>query len=147
MWLSVDLCILACCSFVQVSKVNEKAAKSLADPGEYGNLFPELAFSLQAETQLQGSTDGVKATTYEAFMTQREVPLAERISGGGGGGGGADAVADSAGDVAVEEEDDDVDLGGDEDGDDVDDVDLELDDDDLSDGDDDLGDDDDDTEA
>ena len=36
----------------ELGKVSEKAAKSLADPLEYSNLFPDYAASLQAEQLL-----------------------------------------------------------------------------------------------
>ena len=38
---------------VQLGKVSEKAGQSLADPGEYPNLFPDFQASLEAEARLR----------------------------------------------------------------------------------------------
>ncbi len=48
----------------QVAKVSEKASKSLADPSEYGNLFPKFEESLEAEKMLKASTKPLPAKQY-----------------------------------------------------------------------------------
>jgi coatomer subunit beta' len=112
-----------------VGKANDKAARMLADPEEYANLFPELSFTKAAEAQIASGSSLPPASAYSKVVAEREVPLAERLSGGGGGGGGAAAAGGSgAGSRASSPRKE------------VDDADLELDDDDLGDG----GDDDDD---
>jgi len=112
-----------------VGKANDKAARMLADPEEYANLFPELSFTKAAEAQIASGSSLPPASAYSKVVAEREVPLAERLSGGGGGGGGGAATGGSGvGSRASSPRKE------------VDDADLELDDDDLGDG----GDDDDD---
>lgn len=109
-----------------------KVAAALADPTEYGNLFPEYAFSTEAEKKISATEPG-PADTFTAYVNSKSVPLAERLAGGAP----ADTPAPAQGDVeAVEDakpeensdEDDDLDL-------DDDDLDGELDDEDIDDDD------------
>lgn len=71
-----------------VGKVNDKAARMIADPEEYANLFPELTFTAAAEQQIAAGTSLPPASHYRKVVAEREVPLAERLSGAGGGASG-----------------------------------------------------------
>lgn len=71
-----------------VGKANDKAARMIADPEEYANLFPELTFTTSAEQQIAAGTALPPASHYRKVVAEREVPLAERLSGGGGGASG-----------------------------------------------------------
>merc|ERR1712059_137125 len=64
---------------VQLGKVNEKAGQSLADPGEYQNLFPDFQASLQAQQMLQKERGHViPAADFSEIMPNHERnPLVE----------------------------------------------------------------------
>lgn len=121
-----------------VTESNPKAAAALADPGEYGNLFPELDFSTMAESQLAAAEPG-PAASYPVYVDSKNIPLADRLAGNSSIASGSETApmeTSSAEPEAPNEDDgaDDADLDlDDEDLDDVDDVDdvddAELDDD------------------
>lgn len=96
----------------EAGKINEKAARVLADPAEYANLFPELPFTTAAEQHIAASGPLGSASTYRAVVAEREIPLAQRVSGGGGDGGGQPAeVADD--DLELDDDELADDVGGD----------------------------------
>lgn len=134
----------------EVAEINPKVAAALADPIEYGNLFPEYTSSTDTEKLISGTEPG-PAETYAAYVNNKSIPLAERLAGGAPAEAAAptesvapvedkaeaveDAgVEDAGADDANPEEDDDLDLD-DEDDEDGELDDGELDDDDLDDDD------------
>ena len=53
----------------ELGKVSEKAGQSLADPKEYGNLFPDYGPSLQAEVMLRKErTNVIPAQDYMEIL-------------------------------------------------------------------------------
>lgn len=105
-------------------KINEKAARMLADPEEYANLFPELPFTLAAEKHVAATATLPPAASYRAVMAERETPLAERMSAGDAPVVAAAETPASPSPAPAADEDE---------------ADLELDDDDLGEDDDDMG--------
>ena len=67
---------------VQLGKVSEKAGQSLADPGEYPNLFPDFQASLEAEARLRKERE----QTIPAGDFQ-EIVVSVCVGGGGGTSG------------------------------------------------------------
>mmetsp|Transcript_23742 Transcript_23742/g.62029 ORF Transcript_23742/g.62029 Transcript_23742/m.62029 type:complete len:903 (+) Transcript_23742:102-2810(+) len=105
----------------EVGKSNEKAARMLADPEEYANLFPELSFTKAAEQQVAAAGPLGPASSYSTVIAERATPLQERLANPG--------VAAAA--VAADDDEDEAMAPAKEAV--VDDIDLELDDDDLGD--------------
>ncbi|XP_068173857.1 coatomer subunit beta'-like [Antennarius striatus] len=64
-----------------LSKVNQKAADSLADPGHYGNLFPGLQQALLAERYLRGATRVRPASDYPLIMPNEDRNVLEEAAG------------------------------------------------------------------
>ena len=63
---------------VQLGKVSEKAGQSLADPGEYPNLFPDFQASLEAEARLRKEREQtIPAGDFQEIVVS--------VCGGGGG--------------------------------------------------------------
>jgi coatomer subunit beta' len=66
-----------------LEKISKRAAESLADPSEYGNLFPELSTALEVETSLKKhlETQGLPAaSSYSAgFVEQLSANLIENF--------------------------------------------------------------------
>uniref|UniRef100_A0A8C6WVY1 Coatomer subunit beta' n=1 Tax=Neogobius melanostomus TaxID=47308 RepID=A0A8C6WVY1_9GOBI len=65
-----------------LSKVNQKAADALADPSQYGNLFPRLQHSLLAEKYLAETHVGVRpAAEYLLVMPNEDRNVVEESEG------------------------------------------------------------------
>lgn len=54
-----------------LSKINAKAAESLADPAQYPNLFPNLDLALHAETYQVGLSTGIWHMSLSALGQMR----------------------------------------------------------------------------
>lgn len=66
----------------ELSKINAKAAESLADPGQYANLFPDLALALKAEQhQRQQRQHAVPAKDFQDYEGSTLANLIEEIQG------------------------------------------------------------------
>ncbi len=80
-------CLLALQQVVQIwrkelSKINAKAAESLADPGQYSNLFPDLDLALKAEQQQrQQRKQKVPAQQFQDYEGSTLANLIEDIRG------------------------------------------------------------------
>ncbi len=80
-------CLLALQQVVQIwrkelSKINAKAAESLADPGQYSNLFPDLDLALKAEQQQrQQRKEKVPAQHFQDYEGSTMANLIEEIRG------------------------------------------------------------------
>ncbi|VEN34658.1 unnamed protein product [Callosobruchus maculatus] len=106
----------------ELSKVNEKAGQSLADPKSYENLFPGLAEAVQAqkfyEQHNRGLEPAAKATSVTPNHERNLVAEMQAIlKGGPAGSDGAQTSkpAEEASKLAVDQEDDDdldLDLDG-----------------------------------
>ncbi|DBB15486.1 TPA: hypothetical protein ACH3X3_003709 [Trebouxia sp. C0006] len=66
----------------ELSKINAKAAESLADPGQYSNLFPDLDLALKAEQQQrQQRKQKVPAQQFQDYEGSTLANLIEDIRG------------------------------------------------------------------
>ncbi len=66
----------------ELSKINAKAAESLADPGQYSNLFPDLDLALKAEQQQrQQRKEKVPAQHFQDYEGSTLANLIEDIRG------------------------------------------------------------------
>ena len=66
----------------ELSKINAKAAESLADPAQYSNLFPDLDLALKAEQhQRQQRKDTVPAKDFQDYEGGTMANLIEEIRG------------------------------------------------------------------
>ena len=67
----------------ELSKINAKAAESLADPGQYPNLFPDLHLAMRAEQQQrQQRKEAVPAKDFQDYEGSTLANLIEEIQGG-----------------------------------------------------------------
>ena len=68
----------------ELSKINAKAAESLADPGQYSNLFPDLDLALKAEQhQREQRKQSVPAQDFQDYEGSTMANLIEEIRGEG----------------------------------------------------------------
>lgn len=66
----------------ELSKINAKAAESLADPAQYSNLFPDLDLALKAEQhQRQQRKHTVPAKDFQNYEGSTLANLIEEIQG------------------------------------------------------------------
>lgn len=66
----------------ELSKINAKAAESLADPGQYSNLFPDLDLALKAEQrERQQRKEAVPAGEFQDYEGSTLANLIEEIQG------------------------------------------------------------------
>lgn len=66
----------------ELSKINAKAAESLADPGQYSNLFPDLDLALKAEQrERQQRKEAVPAGDFQDYEGSTLANLIEEIQG------------------------------------------------------------------
>ena len=66
----------------ELSKINAKAAESLADPGQYPNLFPDLDLALKAEQhQRDQRKQTVPAQDFQDYEGSTMANLIEEIRG------------------------------------------------------------------
>lgn len=66
----------------ELSKINAKAAESLADPGQYPNLFPDLDLALKAEQhQREQRKQAVPAQDFQDYEGSTMANLIEEIRG------------------------------------------------------------------
>lgn len=66
----------------ELSKINAKAAESLADPAQYSNLFPDLDLALKAEQrERQQRKEAVPAGDFQDYEGSTLANLIEEIQG------------------------------------------------------------------
>ena len=66
----------------ELSKINAKAAESLADPGQYSNLFPDLDLALKAEQrERRQRKEAVPAREFQDYEGSTLANLIEEIQG------------------------------------------------------------------
>ena len=66
----------------ELSKINAKAAESLADPAQYSNLFPDLDLALKAEQhERQQRKEAVPAKDFQDFEGSTLTNLIQEIQG------------------------------------------------------------------
>ena len=66
----------------ELSKINAKAAESLADPAQYANLFPDLDLALKAEQhQRQQRKHTIPAREFSDYENSTYANLIEEIQG------------------------------------------------------------------
>ena len=66
----------------ELSKINAKAAESLADPAQYGNLFPDFDLALKAEQhQRQQRKHSVPASQFQDYEGSTMTNLIEEVQG------------------------------------------------------------------
>ena len=66
----------------ELSKINAKAAESLADPDQYSNLFPDLDLALKAEQrERQQRKQAVPAGEFQDYEGSTLANLIEEIQG------------------------------------------------------------------
>ena len=66
----------------ELSKINAKAAESLADPAQYSNLFPDLELALKAEQQQREQhKQSVPAKDFQDYEGSTLANLIEDIRG------------------------------------------------------------------
>lgn len=66
----------------ELSKINAKAAESLADPGQYANLFPDFDLALKAEQrQRQQRSQAVPAKDFADYEGSTFANLIEEVKG------------------------------------------------------------------
>ena len=68
----------------ELSKINAKAAESLADPAQYANLFPDFDLALKAEQhQRQQRSQALPAKDFPDYEGSTLANLIEEVKGGG----------------------------------------------------------------